>query len=141
MSTTGLRSSSSTSQEEARGWLRRLLALDAAVTAANGLAYMVASGPLEDLLGVGGGLLLGLGAFLVLFGAMVGYLARKTRPPVPAVQAVIEANVLWAVLSIVTLVRWLDDPSTVGQVWIPLQAVAVAGFAALQYGALRRSRD
>ncbi|MFJ9583701.1 hypothetical protein [Streptomyces acidicola] len=140
MSTAELRSQarSDRAEENAVVWLRRFLALDAAVTGANGLAYLVASGPIGRLLGVGSGLLLGLGAFLVLYGAGVGYLAGRSRPAVPLVKAVIEANVLWAILSVVALTVWLDEPSTAGWIWIPMQAGTVGGFAVLQYMALRR---
>ncbi|WP_414720528.1 hypothetical protein [Streptomyces sp.] len=62
--------------------LRRLLALDAAVTGVNGLAYLVLSGPLGRLLGVDTGLLAGLGAFLLLYGVGSGWRrAAPTRPP------------------------------------------------------------
>ncbi|MER6092710.1 hypothetical protein [Streptomyces bluensis] len=137
MSTAELRSQSRT-DENAVVWLRRFLALDAAVTATNGLAYLVASGPIGRLLGVGSGLLLGLGAFLVLYGAGVGYLAGRPRPTALLVRAVIEANVLWAILSVVALTVWFDEPSTAGWIWIPMQAGTVGGFAVLQYVALRR---
>ncbi|MEV0255710.1 hypothetical protein AB0H82_15805 [Streptomyces sp. NPDC050732] len=116
--------------------LRRFLGLDAVVTAGNGIAYAAASGPLGDFLGVDSGLLLGLGVFLTLFGAGVGYLASRKSPPKAAVQAVVEANAVWAVAGVVALVAWLS-PTTAGAVWIPLQAVTVGGFAALQYAALR----
>ncbi|WP_221351209.1 hypothetical protein [Streptomyces beigongshangae] len=139
MSTAGLRAQSKT-EELPLVWLRRFLALDAAVTAVNGLAYLLASGPLGRLLGVGEGLLLGLGAVLALYGAAVGYLAGRPRPAVRAVQAVIETNALWAVLSAVALTVWFDDPHTAGWIWIPLQAVVVGGFALLQYMALRQVR-
>ncbi|MGW1891342.1 hypothetical protein ACWCP6_13970 [Streptomyces sp. NPDC002004] len=119
--------------------LRRFLALDAVVTTGNGLAYLVASGPLGRLLGVDGGLLLGIGAFLAVFGAGVGVLAARTGPPVLPVRAVVEANAAWALLSLVALFAWLS-PTTAGAVWIPAQAVTVAGFAALQYAALRAAR-
>ncbi|WP_371526315.1 hypothetical protein OG302_09190 [Streptomyces sp. NBC_01283] len=119
--------------------LRRFLALDAVVTTGNGLAYAVAPGPLGRFLGVDAGLLLGLGVFLTLYGAGVGYLAARKSPPTLPVRGVIEANAAWAVLSVVALVTWLS-PSTAGAVWIPLQAVAVGGFAALQYAALRAAR-
>jgi hypothetical protein len=119
--------------------LRRFLALDAVVTTANGVAYVAASGPLGRLLGVDPGLLLALGVFLVLFGAGVGVLAGRRRPAVLAVRAVIEANLIWAALSLVALAVWLS-PTTAGAVWVPLQAVTVAGFAALQYAALRMLR-
>ncbi|MFH8489288.1 hypothetical protein [Streptomyces longisporoflavus] len=120
--------------------LRRFLALDAVVTAGNGLAYAAASGPLGRFLGVDAGLLLGLGIALVLYGAGVGYLASRKSPPTLAVRGVIEANTVWAVLSVVAVIAWFS-PSTAGAVWIPLQAVVVGGFAALQYAALRALRD
>lgn len=116
--------------------LRRFLALDALVTGANGLAYLAASGPLGRFLGVDSALLLGLGAFLLVYAAGVGVLASRERPPVLAVRAVIEANLGWAALSCVALALWLT-PSTAGAVWTVLQAVTVGGFALLQHMALK----
>ncbi|MFF7393361.1 hypothetical protein ACFZAE_33595 [Streptomyces scabiei] len=123
-----------------RTMLRRFLAADAAVTGANGLAYLLASGPLGRFLGVDPGLLLGLGAFLTVYAAGVALLAARERPPALPVRVVIEANLAWTVLSLVSLVLWLT-PSAAGAVWTPLQAVTVAGFAALQYLALRAADD
>ncbi|MEU6996158.1 hypothetical protein ABZ953_36585 [Streptomyces sp. NPDC046465] len=122
-----------------RTMLRRFLGLDAVVTAGNGIAYAAASGPLGDFLGVDSTLLFGIGVFLTLYGVGVGLLATRRRPPTPAVQAVVEANAAWAVLSVVALFAWLS-PGTAGTVWIPLQAAVVGGFAALQYAALRALR-
>ncbi|NBE52286.1 hypothetical protein [Streptomyces boluensis] len=119
--------------------LRRFLALDAVVTGANGLAYAAVSGPLGRFLGIDPGLLIGLGVGLALYAAAVGLLAARPRPPVLGVRAVIEINAAWAVLSVVALAAWLE-PSSPGAVWIPLQALVVAAFAALQYAALRGVR-
>ncbi|MGI5379402.1 hypothetical protein ACQEV2_35120 [Streptomyces sp. CA-251387] len=116
--------------------LRRFLALDAVVTGANGLAYLAVSGPLGRLLGVDSALLLGLGAFLTVYAAGVGLLASRARPAAFPVRAVIEANLAWAALSVVALAVWLS-PTTAGAVWTVLQALTVAGFAGLQYAALR----
>ncbi|MET9346186.1 hypothetical protein [Streptomyces termitum] len=116
--------------------IRRFLALDAAVTGANGLAYALAPGPLGELLGVESGLLLGLGLFLTAYAAGVAWLASRPQPPAAAVKLVVDANLLWAVLSLVALAAWLD-PTTAGAVWTPLQAATVAGFAVLQWTALR----
>ncbi|MFI0986573.1 hypothetical protein [Streptomyces exfoliatus] len=116
--------------------VRRFLALDAVVTGANGVAYAAASGPLGDLLGIDAGLLFELGLFLTLFAAGVGWLASRPQPPALAVKLVVDLNVLWAVLSVVALVAWLE-PTTAGLVWTPMQAVTVAGFAVLQWTALR----
>ncbi|MFG2549976.1 hypothetical protein [Streptomyces sp. NPDC048581] len=116
--------------------LRRFLALDAVVTGANGLAYLAVSGPLGRFLGVDSTLLLALGAFLTVYAAAVGLLASRARPAVFPVRAVIEANLAWTVLSLVGLAVWLS-PSTAGAVWTVLQALTVAGFAGLQYAALK----
>lgn len=116
--------------------LRRILALDAVVTGANGVVYAVAPGPVGRLLGVDEGLLLGIGLFLAAFGVAVGLLASRPSPPVPAVTLLIDANLLWAVLSLVALALWFD-PTTAGAVWIPLQALIVAGFGVLQWSSQR----
>ncbi|MGI5479795.1 hypothetical protein [Streptomyces lavendofoliae] len=121
---------------EPRTMLRRFLALDAVVTGANGLAYCLASGPLGRLLGVDATLLLGLGVLLTAYAAGVGHLASRRQPPATGVMVVVEANLVWAALSATALVAWLS-PSTAGAVWIPVQAATVAGFAALQWSALR----
>ncbi|MFJ9811908.1 hypothetical protein ACIRTB_27155 [Streptomyces sp. NPDC101158] len=116
--------------------VRRFLALDAVVTGANGLAYAAASGPLGEFLGVDRGLLFEIGLFLTAYAAGVAWLASRPRPSVLGVKAVVDANLLWAVLSVVALVAWLE-PTTAGAVWTLLQAGTVAGFAGLQWSALR----
>ncbi|MFD7433796.1 hypothetical protein [Streptomyces sp. NPDC059861] len=116
--------------------LSRFLAVDAVVTGANGVAYLVASGPLGRLLGVDPGLLVVLGAVLVAYAGGVALLASRPRPAALPVRAVIETNLAWAVLSVLALALWLT-PSTAGAVWGVFQAVVVAGFAALQHAALR----
>ncbi|KFF95551.1 membrane protein [Streptomyces scabiei] len=134
MSTTGLAVLARTT--DPRTMLRRFLAVDAVVTGANGLAYLAAAGPLGRFLGVGSGLLVALGVFLAVYAVGVALLASRERPPTLPVRAVIEANLGWAVLSLVALVLWLT-PSTAGAVWTLLQALTVGGFAAVQYVALR----
>lgn len=121
--------------------LRRALALDAVITAGNGAIYLVASGPVERLLGVPSGLLIGLGAFLVGYGLAVGYLATRSVPRPSAVQAVIVANVGWAIASLGVLVSGWLDLTTAGVAWVPAQAAVVAAFAALQGVALLRWRS
>ncbi|MBT2364388.1 hypothetical protein J7E88_03340 [Streptomyces sp. ISL-10] len=121
---------------EPRTMLRRFLALDAAVTGANGLAYAAASGPTGRFLGVDDVLLLGVGVFLAVLGGAIGVLAARPHPPVPLVKAVIAANIVWPPLSLAALALWLE-PTPAGAVWTVLQAVTVAGFAALQWSALK----
>jgi transcriptional regulator with XRE-family HTH domain len=76
--------------------LRVALVADAAVTGVNGLAYLVAAGPLADLLGLEAGRLRGIGAFLLAFAAVVAFAARTAHPARPLVLAIVAANALWA---------------------------------------------
>lgn len=123
-----------------RTMLRRFLAADAVVTGVNGLAYLAAAGPLGRFLGVASGLLVALGAFLTAYAAGVALLASRGRPPVRAVRAVIGANLAWSAAGPVALALWLT-PSAPGAVWTVAQAVTVAGFATVQYAALRATAD
>jgi hypothetical protein len=134
MSTTQLATLARTSAPQSM--LRRFLALDAAVTAANALAYLAFSGPLGRFLGVDPTLLLALGVFLTGYAAGVGLLAARRQPPALGVRAVVEANLAWTAVSLLALALWLT-PSTAGAVWTVLQALVVAAFAALQHTALR----
>ena len=117
--------------------LRLALKLDAVVTGANGAAYLAAAGPLEDLLGVDAAVLRPIGAFLVLFAAAVWFTSTRVEVSRAAVWAIALANIAWAVGSIGFAAVGISSPTTVGTVWIVLQALVVAGFAALQL-ALRR---
>ncbi|ATW51555.1 hypothetical protein [Streptomyces peucetius] len=134
MSTTLLAGISRTTEPQTM--LRRFLAVDAVVTGANGLAYAAVSGPLGRLLGVDATLLAGLGVFLAAYGLAVGLLAALSRPPRAGVTLVVDANILWSLLGVAALALWLD-PTAVGAVWTVLQALTVAGFAVLQWSALR----
>ncbi|MEV5356648.1 hypothetical protein ACIPM2_21420 [Streptomyces sp. NPDC086081] len=138
MSTTQLAALARTTEPQAA--LRRFLALDAAVTGANALAYLALSGPLGRFLGVDAALLLALGAFLAVYATGLGLLASRRRPPAPGVRTVVEANLAWAVLSLAALALWLS-PSTAGAVWTVLQALTVAGFAALQHLSLKARQE
>lgn len=118
--------------------LRMFLAVDAAVTAANGLIYLLAAGPIGDLLDLDTALLRGIGAFLTVYGAFVALLASRPVPSTAATKVVIEANLLWAVASIATVAFGWLDPNGIGTAWIPMQATVVAAFAVLQINGLRR---
>jgi hypothetical protein len=113
--------------------LRLALKLDAVVTGANGLAYLGAADPLHDLLGLEPALLRGVGAFLVAFAALVWTAATRPAIPRAAVTAIVIANGAWAAGSLVFVTAGISSPWTVGSIWIALQALVVAGFAALQW--------
>ena len=117
--------------------MRLILKLDAVVTGVNGIAYLLLANPLEDLLGVARELTRPIGAFLVLFAAGVWVVATRPQVPRPAVATIATANAVWALGSIAFAAAGASSPTTVGTVWIVLQALVVAGFAALQALAMR----
>jgi hypothetical protein len=121
------------------GLLRFALKTDAAMTAANGLAYLAGFALLDGWLGVPSALPAGVGAFLLAFAVFVGYVA--TRPEISRVAAggIVAANVVWAVDSVILLLVDGFTPTLAGQIVIAVQAAGVAGLAALQYAGLRRA--
>jgi hypothetical protein len=125
---------------DGRRLLRTALRLDAVITGVNGLAYLALAGPLEDLLGLGTGPGRAIGAFLLVYAAAVWAVSMPARISRGAAMAVVEANLLWTVLSIAAVATGRPDLNAVGGVWAVLQALVVAGFAALQYTGLRRTR-
>jgi hypothetical protein len=117
--------------------LRLILKLDAVVTGVNGIAYLALAGPLEDLLGVAPELMRPIGAFLVLFAAAVWFVASRPVVPRMAVADIAAVNAVWALGSVAFAATAASSPTTVGTVWIVLQALVVGGFAALQALAMR----
>jgi hypothetical protein len=113
-----------------RSLLRPALLLDAAVTGVNGIAYLAAAGPLEDLLGLPAAWLRGAGAVLLAFAVLVALAGRN--PGAGPVRAIVAVNALWAIGSVVLAIAGWGSPETAGTVWILLQALVVAGFAELQ---------
>jgi hypothetical protein len=127
--------------EQPYGLLKLALGADAVITGANGVAYLAGASLLDGPLGVEASTLRPIGAFLVVFAAIVGATAIAKRPAPVAVEAIILANVAWALGSVAVLVAGTLDPTTGGGVWIALQALVVGGFAGLQTAALRLTRD
>jgi hypothetical protein len=115
-----------------------VLLLDAAVTGANGVAYLAGATVLDDVLGVSAGALRPIGAFLVGFAVVVAVVA--TRRPIPggAVRQLMAGNVLWVLASLAVAATGALDANGVGTAWTVLQAGTVAGFVALQRWALAR---
>jgi hypothetical protein len=118
--------------------LRGALLLDAAVTGANGAAYLLLAGPIGDLLGLEPALLRVLGGVLVAFALAVWLTATRPAVPRPAVVAIIAVNAAWAVGSVTLSIAGWWSPTTIGTLWVVAQALVVGAFAELQATALRR---
>ncbi|SEG91111.1 hypothetical protein SAMN04489712_12839 [Thermomonospora echinospora] len=125
---------------DGRRLLRAALRIDAVITGVNGLAYLALAGPLESLLGLPTGPGRAIGALLLVYAVAVWAVSMPDRIGRGAAMAVVEANLLWTVLSIVAVATGRPELNVAGGVWAVLQALVVAGFAALQYTALRQTR-
>ncbi|MEU4546127.1 hypothetical protein [Nonomuraea dietziae] len=121
-------------------FLRLALVADAVVTGGNGLIYLLAAGPVGDLLGPDTGLLRGIGAFLLVYGAAVGFLSTRADISRGATKAVIALNIIWTLGSVAAVATGLLEFTMVGAVWAIAQALVVAAFAELQIMGLRKSR-
>jgi hypothetical protein len=67
-------------------------------------------------------------------------MARRAELPAWSVWLVIGGNLVWTADSLLLLVSGWVAPTGLGMAFVAAQALAVAGFAALQWLGLRRSR-
>jgi glucose uptake protein GlcU len=81
------------------------------------------------------------GLILLPFAAFVAYIAARENPPRPAIWAIIIANALWVVGSIVLLLSEWVTPNALGVAFIIAQALIVAILAELQYLGVRKNDE
>lgn len=123
-----------------RAAARLALGLDAGLSGLNGLVFLALSGPLADAFGVDRGLVLGLGAFFVLYAGALAALAARPRIPARLLRLVAAGNAGWVVLSVAALATGLVAPAeTAGDLYAIAQALLVLDFALLQVWAARRA--
>jgi small-conductance mechanosensitive channel len=120
--------------------LRWALLADALASGGMALLLLLLAAPLAGLLAIPERFLFEVGVILVPYAALVGYLGTRERLPTWIVWAVIAANILWVLDSVLlTMSDWIE-PSALGLAFVYGQALAVAAFAELQFIGLRRSR-
>jgi hypothetical protein len=120
--------------------LRYALVGDAFASGATGLLLAVGAGHLAGWFGLPEQLLQYAGVFLLPYAAVVAYVG--TRPSVSrrAVWAIIAANAVWVVESMLLLVSGWVSPTRLGMAFVAAQALIVAAFAEAQFIGLRRMR-
>jgi hypothetical protein len=120
-------------------FLRQTLLVDAVITGATGLLMFFGAGFLAGLLRLPEPLLRYAGLALFPFVVFVAYVATRERIHGAEVWAVIIANALWTVASVVLLLGSWIAPNALGSAFVIFQAMVVAVFAATQYLGARRS--
>lgn len=120
-------------------FLRRVLVLDAVSCTGMGLLLLTCSGSLAGLLSLPAGLLAEAGMVLLPFAMLLAFLSTRARLPRAAVWAVIVANAIWAIDSIVLLFTGWVQPNLLGYLFVAGQGAFVAVIAELEYVGLRKS--
>ena len=119
-------------------FLRGVLFADAATSAAAALLLTAGADSLEHALGIPVALLRYSGVSFIPFAAFVTYVATREAVSRAVVWAVVAANALWAVDSIVMVLAGLVAPTRLGVAFVIAQALVVAAFAEAEYVGLRR---
>ena len=117
--------------------LRAALLGDAAASGGMGLLLTAAAHPMTSLLALPEPLLRGASLVLLPYAGLVAWLGFQPRLPRWTVRGVVGSNLLWALDSML-LALGLATPNGLGTAFVLLQAVAVLGFALLQWAGLRR---
>ncbi|WP_198371052.1 hypothetical protein [Roseomonas rosulenta] len=121
------------------GLLRTALRLDAAMSAASGVALVAAARPIAAATALPAPLLLACGLFLLPYAALLAWCAARDALPRWLVWLLVAGNLLWAVECAALPLLGLVAPSGWGIAFLAVQAVAVAVFAELYILALRRA--
>jgi hypothetical protein len=124
---------------ETSTFLRRILVLDAISCAGLGLLLATFGGWLSGTLNLPSALLQQASIVLLPFALLLAFLSTRARLPRAAVWAVIVANAIWAIDSIVLLFTGWVQPSLLGYLLVAGQAAFVAVLLELEYIGLRKS--
>jgi len=122
---------------KSENFLRNVLLLDAASGIVGGLLFVLAAGPLAQLLEMPAEFLSGAGAVLLPFAAFVLWVATRQPIPAKAVWIVVVLNILWVVESVALLIGNWVAPNAFGTAVVVVQAVAIAIIAELEIVGLR----
>lgn len=119
-------------------FLRTVLLVDAVTCLAAGASMTFGASALSTLLTLPRGLLLEAGIVLFPVAAFMAMVATRARLSALLVWIVIAGNLLWVAGSIAVLASGEFAPSTLGSVFVVIQAAAVAVLTALEIrGVLR----
>jgi hypothetical protein len=120
-------------------FLHRALLADCIFSGVSALSLMLAPAPLAELTELPKALLRETGLFLILYAALVGWLALRATTARAWIVLVIAGNAVWTVASIALLLSGAVHPNLLGEIAVVAQAIATGVLAELQYAGLRRS--
>jgi hypothetical protein len=119
-------------------YLRTVLLADAFSGAGTALLQLTASAWLAGTLGMSQGLLVASGLVLIVFVALAAWLSQCDPVPRGALSWLIAGNWAWAGGCLALLFTGAAS-TTLGQAYLAVQAIAVAGLAELQWLGIRQT--
>lgn len=120
-------------------FLRRVLRLDAAASGATGLLLFAGGQALADITGLQPAFAGPVGLFLIGYALAVAWVGVRRTLHAGLVWAVVALNLAWTVESILSVGGGHLDVTPLGLAFVIAQALAVAGFAALEIVGVRGS--
>ncbi|MGH6681294.1 MAG: hypothetical protein ACREDL_20725 [Bradyrhizobium sp.] len=120
-------------------FLRRVLLADTIFSGAGAVSFTLGAAILANLTELPETLSRKTGLVLILYTALVGWLAMRSAMPRAWIALVIAINGIWTIASIALLLSGAIHPNLFGEMIVLLQAVATGVLAELQYLGLRRS--
>ena len=120
-------------------FLRRVLLLDAAASGATGLLLFAGGQALADITGLQPAFAGPVGLFLIGYALAVAWVGGRRTLHAGLVWAIVSLNLAWTAESILSVAGGYLDVTPLGLAFIIAQALAVAGFAALEIVGVRGS--
>lgn len=120
-------------------FLRRVLLADTIFSGAGAVSFTLGAAILANLTELPETLSRETGFVLMLYTALVGWLAMRSAMPRAWIALIIAINGAWTIASIAVLLSDAIHPNLFGEIVVLLQAVATGVLAELQYLGLRRS--
>jgi hypothetical protein len=118
--------------------LHLVLRIDAIASGASGVLLLIGGQVLADLFGIPTGLLVPVGFLLLAYAAALWFTETRPNLNASAVQAIVAANALWIVTSVLVVVLGWFPLTGLGVAFVLTQAAAVAILADLEFTSLRQ---
>lgn len=119
-------------------FLRNVVRADAVSGLASALLHLVLAGTLATLFGLPHALVAGSGVALIGYVALAAYIATCDPMPRALVWTLIAGNAAWVLACAFVLCSDAFAPTLLGQIYVGVQALAVAALAELEWTGLRR---
>jgi hypothetical protein len=123
-----------------QNFLRYVLWADAISCLVCGILQVTLAGPLSSYFGLSQDLLMGTGVFLLVYGAVVAFLATRTQVPIAILGLLIVGNIMWGVLAAAILLGGDARITLLGKGYVTAQALTVLILAQMQFFSVRQVR-